>query len=90
MAQAILKRWPDDLDTFDDRISIAALETKTEMGMGHQQVARERCAGGLRLAADWMARQKNSTYRFTLLEDLRKQARELGVPDVTLKASATH
>jgi serine/threonine protein kinase len=85
MAQVILKRWPDDPSTLDDRISLAALATKTELALGHPQEARNRCAAGLQLAADFMLRQKDSKYTFTLLGELRKQARALGVTDVTLK-----
>jgi tetratricopeptide (TPR) repeat protein len=89
MAQTILKKWPDDPVTIDDRISIAAMGTKTEMGLGHQQAARERCAAGLQIAADFMSRQKDSHFALTLLGDLREQARRLGVTDVTRAASAS-
>jgi eukaryotic-like serine/threonine-protein kinase len=82
-AQSILARWPDDVFTYDDRISVAALETKAETGLGKLDAAREACARGLRLASDQKARDKDATYPLTLIKDLREQAHALGVRDVS-------
>ena len=86
MADRLLARWPSDLDIVDNKTMILMNEAIALRHLNRPAEAREPLRKALDLAAMLIARRPGSKNPVTDLEQLRYQARILGLPDVTQPA----
>jgi tetratricopeptide (TPR) repeat protein len=93
VSRSILAKWPGDLLVTDLLVAILENQTSMQMRLGHSAQARAACVQGLRLAADLIARtpdgKSDAASRVFALNDLRADARKLGIRDPALTALIT-
>ena len=61
--------------------------TRTERNLGNMEAARERCREAMASAENLFRKNKNAKFPVSYIDDLRSEAKLLGVPDTTLRAS---
>jgi len=86
MVDRLLARWPSDLDIVDNKTMILMNQTILLKHLNRLEEARQHLRKALELAALLIARRSGSKNPVTDLEQLRYQARVLGLPDVTQAA----
>ena len=84
--RGVLVKWPGDLAALDVMATVLANRTSAERHLRHLDSARETCRRGLDVAADLIARNKGARNSVSDLDELREEARILGVPDRTLRS----
>jgi tetratricopeptide (TPR) repeat protein len=83
LSRDILKKWPGDLLVSDVLVSILVNQTQMERQRGQLDKARETCKRALLAAADLTARAKENKNAVSASDDLRTEARLLGIHDST-------
>lgn len=79
----ILVYRPSDRLVIDTKIGSLTNRIIIDRNSGRLQAARETCALALKIAADLIALDRNETHSLASLDELRQQAKALGVTDVT-------
>jgi tetratricopeptide (TPR) repeat protein len=57
--------------------------TRTERNLGNMEAARERCREAMASAENLFRKNKNAKFPVSYIDDLRSEAKLLGVPDTT-------
>jgi hypothetical protein len=58
--------------------------TRTERNLGNMEAARERCREAIASAENLFRKNKNAKFPVSYIDDLRSEAKRLGIPDTTL------
>ena len=59
-------------------------QTIDERNLGHIEIAREKCRLALAVVSDLTAKNKDAKVPFEDIDELRREAHTLGVPDTTV------
>ena len=78
-----LQRRPEDLAALGVKATIFLNQTIDQRHLGRLDSARERCKLSLRAAAEVMTKSKETKTPWEDIEELRREAHTLGVPDTT-------
>jgi hypothetical protein len=91
LMSAALSKSPDDVPLLRVQLPIWVDQATTERNLGNLSAARAHCRQALALAATLLAREKNSKRPMGgSLSDVRREARLLGLRDVTKDVPGIH
>jgi tetratricopeptide (TPR) repeat protein len=80
----VLERRPTDLAALSVKATILMNQTIDQRNLGHLEIAREKCKLSLAAAGDLIAKNKDAKVPFEDIDELRREAHTLGVPDTTV------
>ncbi len=83
LVNELLRMSPSDLTSQDSKVTILMNLAIAYRHLGKLSDAREECRQGLQLASRLLSEDREAKNPVGYLEDLREQARILGVPDTT-------
>lgn len=83
LVDEVLRMAPGDLTNQDSKVTILMNQAIAYRHLGKLDQAREKCREALRLASALLSQNPDAKNPVGYLEDLREQARILGVPDTT-------
>ncbi len=81
LVQQIVSKWPDDVAAFDLQIAVLVNQSQVARRIGHIAAARQTCRLAFEAARKLLALNKDEKQPISDIDDLRAEARILGVPD---------
>ncbi len=89
-SEELVREAPEDFQAAHHKLAVLANQVVVDYRLGNLRKARERCQTGLELAASFIRKDPALKDSITGLDDLRRHATILGVPDPTAATGASH
>jgi len=80
-----LAKDPQDVAVLQSDNALLVFLARTERNLGNIEVARERCREAMASAENLIRKHQNAKFPVSYIDDLRSEAKLLGVPDTTLR-----